>query len=406
MKDTISSKENQILTYSNEEIISSLLITASELNYSFACWRLPKDENIHLLVDFSENSKKVKPFIEQLPKGFLIQPFLKENEESTLFLNADFIFSTETKNIELESSLSNSPVLDQFIEKALSNLKTGNKNFHLQEGGKIQFNKASDHYLNIVEKAKVEIQNDVFKKVVLARKKEIPLQNNVDICSVYQNILTDYPNAFVSLINTKEYGTWLTATPEVLVKLDSKGVFSTVALAGTQSLKEFENLNRAVWTQKEIEEQALVSRYIVNCFKKIRLREYEENGPRTIRSANLLHLQTEYSVNTKEVNFPELGSVMLELLHPTSAVCGMPKETAIDFISENEQLNRELFSGYVGPVNVNEATQLFVNLRCASIYSNKAVLYAGAGITQDSEAEKEYLETEMKMDTIGRFLIK
>ena len=60
----------------------------------------------------------------------------------------------------------------------------------------------------------------------------------------------------------------------------------------------------------------MVSRFIINCFKKIRLREFEEIGPRTSKAANLVHLKTDYLVNTKEVNFPQLGTVMLELLHP------------------------------------------------------------------------------------------
>ena len=135
------------------------------------------------------------------------------------------------------------------------------------------------------------------------------------------------------------------------------------------------------------------------------MREYEEEGPRTVQSGNLLHLRTDYTVNTKEVNFPELGTVMLELLHPTSAVCGMPKEVTLEFIKEHEGFDRKLFSGYLGPVNIDGASHIFVNLRCAHLFADKAVLYAGAGVTQDSEPEKEFLETEMKMEAVGRFLV-
>lgn len=58
-----------------------------------------------------------------------------------------------------------------------------------------------------------------------------------------------------------------------------------MALAGTQPASGENPLKSAAWTQKEIEEQALVCRYIVDCFKKIRLREYEEHGPKTIMQA-------------------------------------------------------------------------------------------------------------------------
>jgi isochorismate synthase len=159
-----------------------------------------------------------------------------------------------------------------------------------------------------------------------------------------------------------------------------------------------------VWTQKEIEEQALVSRYIINCFKAIRLREFEEDGPRTVHAGNLIHLKTSFSVNLEEVDFPNLGTVMLNLLHPTSAVCGMPKERVLHFINENEKLDRKFYSGFLGPVNIENETRIFVNIRCAEFLKDKVITYSGAGITQESDPEKEFEETELKMKAIGRIL--
>lgn len=95
---------------------------------------------------------------------------------------------------------------------------------------------------------------------------------------------------------------------------------------------------------------------------------------------------------------------MLELLHPTSAVCGMPKNKTKEFIVAKEQYDRELYSGYLGPVNMNNRTNIFVNLRCMQVQENFAILYAGAGITGDSDPEKEWRETEIKMDTLLQFL--
>ena len=101
-----------------------------------------------------------------------------------------------------------------------------------------------------------------------------------------------------------------------------------------------------------------------------------------------------------QVSFPQLGSVMLELLHPTSAVCGMPKEPSKDFILENEDFDREYFSGFLGPVNVLDETSIFVNLRCMKLMTNAVKLFAGAGIISNSNPEKEWIETENKMDTL------
>lgn len=201
-----------------------------------------------------------------------------------------------------------------------------------------------------------------------------------------------------------EQAVWLGASPETLVSMNQEGIFRTISLAGTQSAYDADGQlvhpSEARWTQKEIEEQALVSRYIISCFKQIRLREFVEIGPKTVLAGNLLHLRTDYEVDTQAVNFPQLGTVMLDLLHPTSAVCGMPKAPALDFILHHEQNNREFYSGFLGPVNIHQETHLFVNLRTMKIQQQHARLFAGAGITEDSIPEKEWKETEMKCETL------
>jgi isochorismate synthase len=204
----------------------------------------------------------------------------------------------------------------------------------------------------------------------------------------------------VSFISIPSVGTWLGATPELLVRVEEKRIFKTVALAGTKVFEEGINLKNVAWTQKEIEEQALVSRYIINNFKKIRLREFEEHGPKTVIAGNLMHLKTEFSVDMKATNFPQLGSVMLDLLHPTSAVCGMPLEPSLEFLKQHEGYDREFYSGFLGPVNMNNAIDIFVNLRCMQLFEGQAIVYAGAGVTVDSVPEHEWEETEMKLNTL------
>ncbi len=206
------------------------------------------------------------------------------------------------------------------------------------------------------------------------------------------------------MVSSPDTGTWLGASPELLVSIDANDKFKTIALAGTLPYQPEMNLKSVAWTQKEIEEQALVSRYIINCFKKIRVREYAEHGPRTVVAGSLLHLRTDYEVDMKEVNFPQLGSVMLTLLHPTSAVCGMPLDPALDFLHKNEGYDREFYSGYLGPVHFDGESQLFVNLRCVQVFENSARIYAGAGVTADSDPSKETEEVDMKIQTLNKII--
>jgi isochorismate synthase len=194
------------------------------------------------------------------------------------------------------------------------------------------------------------------------------------------------------------------ATPETLIACEGKEIFRTIALAGTQAYKG-QAVRDALWSQKEIEEQALVSRYIINCFKKIRLREFEEEGPKTVIAGHLMHLQTNFWVNMHEVEFPTLGSEMLALLHPTSAVCGMPKSEAQDFLLENEGYDRQFYSGFLGTSNKENNSHLFVNLRCMQLTQTGLTLYADGGITIDSVPEKEWQETELKMQIMQRVIL-
>ena len=250
-----------------------------------------------------------------------------------------------------------------------------------------------------------EIEQGTIEKVVPSRAHQIDLSSDFDIVQAFQQLCNAHPDALISFVSTPESGSWLGATPELLVSVEDKTIFKTVALAGTQAYASGKRLKDVGWTQKDIEEQALVERYIISCFKKIRLREFEEHGPKTVVAGNLLHLKSEFKVDMVSTNFPQLGSVMLQLLHPTSAVCGVPLEPSLKFLQDYEGYQRQYYSGYLGPVNFRNNIDIFVNLRCAQLQGDKAILYAGAGVTVDSIPEQEWDETEMKLNTLLKILL-
>ena len=252
----------------------------------------------------------------------------------------------------------------------------------------------------MVEEGISLIKNNSLKKIVFARSKSVSYPEQYNPINHFSSLCEAYKNTFVSLIFTPETGAWMGATPEALLNLTATGLLKTVALAGTQVYEPSIDPKQAIWRQKEIEEQALVSRYIIECFKKVRVREYDDIGPRTIIAGDLMHLKTDFSVDTVAIDYPYLGTSMLELLHPTSAVCGMPKDISIQHLLEKELYNRQYFSGFIGPININHESNIFVNIRCMQLCKNKVIVYAGAGITEDSIPENEWQETEMKMKTI------
>ncbi|MFL5728242.1 MAG: chorismate-binding protein [Cytophagaceae bacterium] len=389
-------------SHSSQEIIRALFSTGFDLNKPVALWRLPDSSRFQLAVDLNGTHKSpVK--LENSQTGFIVSPFLNKDKNEPVFIQASISYSSESHSMLYRSDLPEKEKQD-FVAIVKENLShPSEKNLPLQEknnSGQAE----KENFAAIVKKALVNISEGKFKKVVLAREKNISSQTPLDAVDLFFRLAANYSNAFVSLVSVPEFGVWIGATPELLLSVDKEKIFRTASLAGTQAYREGTKLSDCVWTQKEIEEQALVSRYIINCFKAIRLREYEDEGPRTVRAGSLLHLRTDFLADTMKLGFPELGSQMLELLHPTSAVCGMPKEEAMKFILEEEKFERSLFSGYLGPVNFNSETCLYVNLRCARLFHQSVTLFAGAGITQDSDPEKEWMETEMKMRTIGDYI--
>jgi isochorismate synthase len=398
-------KNTGLKNYPEADVFFALLSAASELQIAFAAWSLPLSDEYWFLADFSETILHKKIKLEENTPGFVVQPFLVEEQKGSFFLKADFLYSTHTGIASGGSDTGEAEKKNQLLE--LAEKKLIDQKFHVTLPAgleEVDYTTSKEHFIQSVEAARQAIGEGKFKKVVLARSKKIKQETPIEICDVWERLRKQYPKAFLSFVSMPKTGAWITATPEVLVSTNNEGIFRTVALAGTQRLKEGATIQNAVWTQKEIEEQALVGRYIINCFKKIRLREFEETGPKTIQSGNLLHLRTDFSVDMRQMNIPDLGTMMLELLHPTSAVCGMPKEEALAFIDQHEQLDRQLFSGFIGPVQIKSESHIFVNLRCVQVFGQSAVLYAGAGITEDSVAEKEFVETELKMEAVGKFL--
>jgi len=374
------------------EFIKDLIELAQKDEISLAVWRYPNEKHFSAVLSFDVAFSKTLDL--QQDCGFALGDFLSEGRKAH-FINADIFINSENGSLSLKTN-------KYFEDKLIKLLQKEHQSGHdRNKSNNNYFSK--DDFIKSVEKAVQSIKNKQFKKVVLARRKEVDLNSGFNCIDSLQKMSKNYSTAFISYVCSKPTGEWIGATPEVLLSIADKRHFKTVSLAGTQAATSV-GVKEAVWKQKEIEEQALVTRYIINCFKRIRLREYEDIGPRTIQAANLYHLCTDFYADMLETNYPNLGNQMLELLHPTSAVCGMPKIDSLTFINEIESFKRSLYSGFLGPVNIENKSHLAVNLRCAQLQKGKAILYAGVGITEDSDPEKEWKETEIKFETMSSVL--
>ena len=246
-----------------------------------------------------------------------------------------------------------------------------------------------------------QLEADNFRKIVLARCADEKIGEKVEPMDLFYRACEMYPRMFIALVETEKSGCWLTATPEIL--LDGKGNdWRTIALAGTMKL-EGEQLDgegeTLTWSTKNIQEQRIVATYITECLEQF-TGNFREEGPRTVRAANLVHLRSDFTFKLEDNN--HIGDI-LNTLHPTPAVCGLPKREAFQFIVKNEHSPRRYYSGFMGPLCATE-THLYVSLRCMNIDGDTCHLYAGGGLLKDSVEEQEWLETEAKMETMRRLL--
>jgi len=234
-----------------------------------------------------------------------------------------------------------------------------------------------------------ELQSGRLKKVVLSRVFQKEVAHDRDLTGIFKNAAANYPEAFVYLISHPKEGIWLGASPEILLK-KRESLLESVSLAGTQPAKD----GKYEWGQKEKAEQAYVSDHIRDVLKSLNCRIEAEIGPETVEAGKVAHLKTRFLFSSQEEIYEILNN-----LHPTPAIAGLPKEAAIDLIDRTEKHDRGLYTGYIG-VYDSEKADIYVNLRCMQIVSDNYYLYLGGGITKDSVLEKEWEETEHKAQTL------
>jgi len=249
-----------------------------------------------------------------------------------------------------------------------------------------------DEYLNNLDKVIEVIKDSQLPKLVYSRRKIFTDFNHIDLKGSFKNLCNSYPNAFRYLFMNGE-NSWMGAFSEVLGKFNKKThTFETMSLAGTLPVSEN-------WSEKEIEEQKPVSSYIRNILKNYS-ETLQESETYDHISGNIKHLRTDFKI---EIQPEDLDKIIQEL-HPTPAVCGIPKDFCKENIQNLEKFPRELYAGYI-KIETGDSIQYFVNLRCSRLYKNAIHLFVGGGITAQSDPEKEWTETELKSEAVLKNLV-
>lgn len=327
----------------------------------FAFWSLPGSIDWQ---GIAQKDSRIDLFDAQHSDGFIIKAF--SDNKAIGFIRSDLRFDSENLSFKNEIEITNA-------------------------GSKVDLPKelSKDDYLIQCASIIDSIKNNNAEKVVLSRVKKKKYDGEAAL--LFLRLVDAYPDAMVFIYFFKD-SLWIGATPETLLKTEGDQ-FYTMALAGSKATG-----NNTSWTNKEREEQAYVERYVDLQLKKHGM-EYNSEGPKTIKAGPIEHLCTAFRGEFISNKFLDL----LNDLHPTPAVCGIPVEAAKKIISEVENHDRHDYTGFIGPVS-RHTKHLFVNLRSAIISKDYIYLFLGGGITKDSIPEEEWDETELKAETLLRIL--
>jgi len=350
-----------------------------KLSYPF----LSISENIQYLL------KNEKPFVFYKKKSFDFVKALVQQDSNLYttesYSESGFVFAPFDK---LQKSVLFP--LDQ-SELQSFDLPLGEENY--SNSSSKEEEKARKTYIELIDKTINFIRLRKADKVVVSRFVERAYNKN-QVGKLYENLVTEYPSAFVYVWYHPKVGLWMGATPEKLLCI-KEDCFSTMALAGTQLYAE-----NITWEIKEQKEQQWVTDFITNQLIPI-VEHLEISEPYTDRAGHLAHIRTDIT------GFVKPDTKLQDLItkqHPTPAVCGTPRNTTKEFLLKNEAYDRRFYTGYLGELNLDKKTDLYVNLRCMELNDTHVRIFVGGGITKDSVPEDEWNETVNKAAVLGKFL--
>ena len=380
--------------------VAALYHAAVASGSAVALWRRPHEQASRAIVDLSGTPRLAPVNLLEREPGFVFAPFVAEPAGAALQLRADLWFDGQALHVRNANGTRQRAERAELVMAALQNDTYMGSGQRWYVAPQIRSRAAGEaEFTTLVDDAIDFIGETGIAKVVVSRTAARTLPERFDPAIVFAALCERYPHAFVSLVAVPGVGTWLGATPEILLTLDNMAL-TTMALAGTQRRPNDLPLERVTWGRKETVEQDMVSAYVHGFFWDAGVTHVVESGPQTIAAGSVVHLQTLFRVELPEAERLALANRVLDELHPTSAVCGMPKHQALAFILAHEGYDRSFYSGFLGPVHIQGESSLYVNLRCMQLGENAAHLYVGAGITADSQPQAEWRETELKAETM------
>lgn len=235
------------------------------------------------------------------------------------------------------------------------------------------------------------------EKVVMARTLEVAPAVALDPADLVIALWEENHGSHVFLFEPVPGEVVVGAAPETIATLVN-GVVKATAVAGSVRVGadsvETAQLARELFnSEKDRAEHDFVVRDMVARLRALGCSVQRDVEPHVLALARIQHLETKIAAEVP-------GGIsllnILESLHPTPAVCGIPRSVALSAIAEGEVFDRGWYAGPVGWFD-SEGKGIFVPaLRSAVCSGDRWRLFAGGGIVPGSDPALEWEETELK----------
>lgn len=325
----------------------------------------------------------------------------KDFENKNMFVPEFIIYQQDKKTYLIFNFFYNEiEILTNNLNNFITNLSVINSYSNNIKSKINDFSESQASWIENTNKVIDNIKLKKYEKLVLSREIKFNLLNSYLDNSVVQNLVDNYSNCYIFVFK-KNNSIFFGASPEKLIKYNNL-IIETDSLAG--SAPRGSNLdddllieNQLVENAKDLNEQNIVTNYLLNVLEKYCNNISYNNTPSIKKLNNIQHLYTSISAKLKE---KEYIFSLINDLHPTPAVCGFPKDIAFKEISNLENFDRGLFSGLIGWSNSTSNGEYCVGIRSALMKENILTCFAGCGIVENSDPLNEYNETLLKIKPI------
>ena len=257
---------------------------------------------------------------------------------------------------------------------------------------------SAEEYEEAVASAVERIREGSLIKVVLARTLRVEAGRELDPTQLLRRLRAVEPECYAFAMDLDQGRTIVGASPELLVSRSGREVRAN-PLAGSAPRagdpgEDRANAEALGSSAKDRQEHAIVVEAVFRALQPLCDDLRYDPEPTLLATANVWHLSTRFRGTLRD---PAISSLdLVRALHPTPAVCGDPRDAAMQMIRDLEPVPRGHYAGAVGWMDANGDGVWALALRCAELHGETARLFAGAGIVADSEPALELDETERK----------